>query len=72
MNNINTTNFDTEQNDIIINDKKTRNSKLNNGNDEFINKNTKNTKNSLLTVNDIITGKNKDNSNALNEKKRII
>ena len=67
LNNINTTNFDTEQNDIIINDKKTRNSKLNNGNDEFINKNTKNTKNSLLTVNDIITGKNKDNSNALND-----
>ena len=68
MDNINLTNFDLEKNDIIINDKKTRNSKLNNGNDDFLNKNTQNTKKSLLTVNDMITSKNKDSTNnALNE-----
>ena len=60
MDNINLTDFDLEKNDIIINDKKTRNSKLNNGNDDFLNKNTQNTKKSLLTVNDMITSKNKD------------
>ena len=68
MDNINLTNFDLEKNDNIINDKKTRNSKLNNGNDDFLNKNTQNTKKSLLTVNDMITSKNKDSTNnALNE-----
>ena len=68
LDNINLTNFDLEKNDIIINDKKTRNSKLNNGNDDFLNKNTQNTKKSLLTVNDMITSKNKDSTNnALNE-----
>ena len=63
LDNINPTNFDLEKNDIIINDKKTRNSKLNNGNDDFLNKNTENTKKSLLTLNDIITSKNKDSTN---------
>ena len=63
LDNINPTNFDLEKNDIIINDKKTRNSKLNNGNDDFLNKNTENTKKSLLTLNDIITSKNKDSIN---------
>ena len=68
LDNINPTNFDLEKNDIIISDKKTRNSKLNNGNDNFLNKNTQNTKKSLVTLNDIITSKNKDSTNnALND-----
>ena len=68
LNNINPTNFNLDSNDILLNDKKTRNSKLNNGIDEFNNNNTQNTNKPLLTVNDIITGKSKDSiNNAFND-----
>ena len=68
LNNINPNNFNLDSNDILLNDKKTRNSKLNNGIDEFNNNNTQNTNKPLLTVNDIITGKSKDNiNNAFND-----
>ena len=65
LNNKNPTNFNLDSEDILLNDKKTRNSKLNNGIDEFNKNNTQNTNKPLLTVNDIITGKSKDSINNL-------
>ena len=65
MNNKNPTNFNLDSEDILLNDKKTRNSKLNNGIDELNKNNTQNTNKPLLTVNDIITGKSKDSINNL-------
>ena len=65
LNNKNPTNFNLDSEDILLNDKKTRNSKLNNGIDEFNKNNTQNTNKPLLTVNDILTGKSKDSINNL-------
>ena len=53
-NNKNLNNFALDNDDILINKKNTRNSKLNNGNDEF------SYKNNLLTMNDLITNNKKD------------
>jgi len=55
-NNKNLNNFALDNDDILINKKNTRNSKLNNGNDEF------SYKNNLLTMNDHITNNKKDSN----------
>ena len=55
-NNKNLNNLDLDNDNILINKKNTRNSKLNNGNDEF------SYKNNLLTMNDLITNDKKDSN----------